>query len=131
MPQLLLCPHGHEWEAADDVRSVLSTSKVVCPVCGTAVLTNDATVARSKPKDGDGTINNEKPADEAPSLSDTFQGSEAAGDDPVKIQDDRSLRTEELTGYYSAKKSDDDSGTIQLAGPKSAMLNSQRATLLD
>jgi tetratricopeptide (TPR) repeat protein len=53
MPQVLLCPHGHEWapDPSDPKRPEL-----VCPVCGTAVLSDDATVVGMRPDVSAGTV---------------------------------------------------------------------------
>src|SRR5262249_18319736 len=53
MPQVLLCPHGHEWEPE---RSDPKIRELVCPVCGTAVLSDDATVVGVRRELSTGTV---------------------------------------------------------------------------
>jgi eukaryotic-like serine/threonine-protein kinase len=76
MPQLLLCPNGHEWEPSAEDRIGADNVKLTCPICGTAVLSNDATVAQSKPNPLTGLFVDSNPHVDAPSLEATIRESE-------------------------------------------------------
>ena len=60
MPQLLLCPQGHQWERRDDAHIDGDISPVVCPVCGTTVVGDDATVVGLRPNVSEAAISEQQ-----------------------------------------------------------------------
>src|ERR1700736_3665521 len=47
MPRLLTCPLGHQWQTADDGSAPTAGWPSVCPVCGLAPRSTDATQPES------------------------------------------------------------------------------------
>ncbi len=49
MPQLLTCPHGHQWEASDEARTGSESDPSACPVCGAHEVKASAETVGSAP----------------------------------------------------------------------------------
>src|SRR5262249_6112185 len=118
MSQLLLCPHGHEWEPTEEQRSSGGVGQLICPVCGTAVITNDVTVMGSRRGIDQASLSDRvRPSQGEASLGETF--CDRAGQSDVvlsksaSVDEDCSQKTQELAGHSSSEVSDDNSGTVR------------------
>ena len=49
MPQLLTCPHGHQWEASDEARTGSESDPSACPFCGAHEVKASAETVGSAP----------------------------------------------------------------------------------
>src|SRR5262245_50576502 len=92
MPQILLCPHGHEWELKENGCSGVDSAHLVCPVCGTAVAGNDLTVVGSKRGFDEATVSDgSSPAPNDASLNKTLYEKEGTDSADGTILTDVSL----------------------------------------
>ena len=141
MPQVLLCPHGHEWQPDG---SDPQARELVCPVCGTAVLSDDATVVGMRPDLSAGTVLagtvlQDDPASQSPAPGATVceadpQSSDQSSD-TLLAKDGHADREQldktcEVTGLARGSAASSASGTLEIAELQSGNpVDSQQQTV--
>jgi serine/threonine protein kinase len=145
MTQLLHCPSGHQWEADTSKRSETDLRNLRCPVCGTAVLFNDATIVGDRPESPARTIVDQGLNQHARQFARTVQdsqqidapdpGAAASQDATVVVPDpgtDQVEKTLDLSNAAKEKTPDFETPTLEISDMESPTpVTSQTQIVLD